>query len=129
MFSLTICFGPTGTLWTMLFKTEQNARQISDIIKEEMVTYKLQGKDGYGEFNDEFGQSFSLAFSAIHGMMLEDLEQSKLAHIERALHQARTQALGQTMVESDSTLKAARQRQGAAIIQPFPGPSNGGFRG
>ena len=56
---------------------------------------------------DDFGQRATIDIKSIHGFMLEDMEQSKLAHIERGLHQARTQARAQQMATADPVLKNA----------------------
>jgi len=51
--------------------------------------------------------------------MLEDMEKSKLAHIERGLHQARTQAKAQQAATQDPVLKSAAMMRGPAMIDPM----------
>ncbi len=128
MFSLTIVFGPGPMVWTLMYKTEESAREIKQTLRSNtnddhaMITY----------IADDFGQECELVTNEIKGWMLEDLEQSRLAHIERALHQARTQAKGAEIADSDPVLKQARHRSqgGMPMIQPVPGfGPNGGFRG
>jgi hypothetical protein len=123
MFSLTIAFGPSNTLWQLVFREAEKAN------------------DAYSKLNqaapsnqpvivvDDFGQSTSIMRNQIHGFMLEDMNLSKQAHIERALHQMRTQAEGQTIVENDSVLRAAAARRGGpSIISPMnPAMNGGGF--
>jgi hypothetical protein len=121
MFSLTIVFGPGPMVWTLMFKTEDTARK-------SLVDWSVNKTP----LLDDFGQECSINLDSIHGYMIEDLEQSRLAHIERALHQARTQAKGAELAEADPVLKQARHRAqgGIPMIQPMPagfGP-NGGFR-
>ena len=41
---------------------------------------------------DDFGQFVGVKGTEMRGIMLEDMELSKLAHIEQGLHRARTQA-------------------------------------
>ncbi len=119
MFTLTISFGPGPMVWTLMFKTEENLRESYSKWTSETIMLK-----------DDFGQECHLNPEECHGWMIEDLEQSKLAHIERALHQARTQAKGAELAEADVTLRAARARaQGQMpILQPMPGGfGNGRF--
>ena len=118
MFSLTIAFGPANITWTLMFRTEDSAVAAS---------VNMHDKSDRVSINDDFGQSLNVERNTIHGWMSEDMNLSKLAHIERALHQARTQAEGQTMAESDNTLRAARARQGSAILTPGI-PGNGMMR-
>jgi hypothetical protein len=126
MFSLTIVCGPGPMAWTLMFKEKTDAMNAMNAIGEH------NGK--FLETEDDFGQRVVIEKNQAHGFMLEDLEQSRLAHIERALHQARTQAKGAELAEADPVLKQARHRaQGGILpmIQPMPagfGP-NGGFRG
>lgn len=122
MFMLTISFGPGPMVWTLMFKTEDKARYCETLLATPNKT----------SFTDDFGQSVVINTNEIHGYMIEDLEQSKLAHIERALHQARTQAKGAELAEADVTLRTARARaQGQMpILQPMPGGfGNGRFPG
>jgi hypothetical protein len=113
MFSLTIVFGPGPMVWTLMFKTEEKAREeLAKIVDLPTISYA-----------DDFGQECLITRGSIHGMMIEDLEQSRLAHIERALHQARTQAKGAEIADNDPVLKQARHRAqgGMPMIQPVPG--------
>jgi hypothetical protein len=112
MFSLTIVFGPGPMVWTLMFKTEEAARHEQHYI-ETTTDLLLRTKD-------DFGQETTIAKELFHGMMLEDLDQSKFAHIERALHQARTKVTGDKIAESDPVLKEAQRRAqgGMPMIQP-----------
>lgn len=114
MFSLTIVFGPGPMVWTLMFKTEEAARK-ADYACDTFSTDTLH-------LLDDFGQNCSVVGTGIHGHMLEDLEQSRLAHIERALHQARTQAKGSELAEADPVLRHARLKAqgGLGMIQPVP---------
>jgi len=114
MYCLTICFGPAATTWALMFKTEEKAIQALQFINEHVD----------GNFTDDFGQTIALKTSELHGVMLEDLSLSKLAHIERALHQARMQAEGQKMAQTDPALMHAAR--GPNIISPMMG-GNGRF--
>lgn len=111
MFSLTISFGPASLAWTLMFNDEESARAAH------LAVTVPEGE--YFSIRDDFGQTADLKRASVHGVMLEDMEKSKLAHIERALHQARLQAKAQEMAENDSQLRAARARSGPAIIDPM----------
>jgi hypothetical protein len=127
MFSLTIVFGPGPMVWTLLFKTEEAAVAARNSLQEA----KESGENDF-ELVDDFGQECFVKSSETSGWMLENLEQSRLAHIERALHQARTQAKGAEVADNDPVLKQARHRAqgGMPMIQPMSSfRPNGGFPG
>lgn len=119
MHSLTIAFGPTGAMWAFLFRTKEAA----DVAHTAVRT--AQGCHGENiTVEDEFGQTATFASHAVHGSVLEDLERTKMAHVERALHQARLQAKAQQMAQGDATLKAAQMMSGPAMLSP----GGNGFR-
>jgi len=126
MFSLTIVFGPGPMVWTLMFKTEEAVISVADYIER-------NHDEGYNiTLKDDFGQIATVNTKQLHGFMREDLEQSRLAHIERALHQARTQAKGQEIADADPTLRQARMKAqgGMPMIQPMSSfRPNGGFPG
>lgn len=121
MHSLTIVFGPSPVPWVLLFKTKESAETARMRVNEtnDMLVA------------DDFGQEIHIRKESIHGIMLEDMEQSKLAHIEQGLHRARTQAKAQQMAAADPTLRTAQMMGGPAMLQPGfgGGPGNGAFRG
>ena len=122
MLSLTIVFGPGPVVWTLMFKTEEAASNAKN---------SLCSVEGLTHIADDFGQSCTLLTSQIHGWMLENLDESKHAHIERALHQARTKITADKLAEADPVIREAARRQqgGMPMIQPMhamPGP-NGRF--
>jgi len=123
MFSLTICFGPAGTMWQLMFRTQEAAAAAA-------TGYDSIVNAGTGRLilGDDFGQTLNMEAKDLHGCVLEDLSLSKAAHIERALHQARMQAEGQQQAETDAILRAARARSGPAIIDPM-GMPRGNFPG
>lgn len=118
MFSLTIVFGPSPVPWVLLFKSQESANAAFELAKNQRPLLLL---------TDDYGQGIALNSGSIHGAMLEDMEQSKLAHVEQGLHRARTQAKAQSMAQSDPVLKAAAMMGGAPMLQP--GFGNGAFRG
>jgi hypothetical protein len=115
MFSLTIVFGPGPMIWTLMFRERDRAMEIVTKHTSNKNVEVLAGVD-------DFGQEFCVKESQLHGFMLEDLEQSKLAHIERALHQARTKVKADEFARADPVLRSAAVQQGGAILQPaMPG--------
>lgn len=125
MFSLSISFGPIGTTWRLLYKTEEKAF--------EHFAFANSPKDKTVDFNgderirleDDFGQIASFKRDALHGIMLENLDQSKLGNIEMALHNAHVQAEGQSRAENDPALRS--RVRGPSVISPIGG--NGRFPG
>ena len=119
MFCLNIALGNTS--WRLLFKEEIMARDALD--KLEVSKTSLAPCD---RVSDDFGQEFS-GGAGIIGLMLEDLDQTKMAHVEMALHQARTQSLATKMAQTDQTLKADSMVRGPAIIAPMGGNGRAPF--
>ncbi len=117
MFCINVALGSTS--WRLLFRDDKKANAA---FKE--LTTPLDGA-AIIAINDEFGQTLFANRDAMHGVMFEDLDQTKLAHIEMALHQARTQNQAQKMAQADPMLRAgAHPNAGPAIINPM----GNGFR-
>lgn len=118
MHCITIKFNNEPSVWTLLYKGEESA----------MLAWKiLMAPAGLpaAMVADDFGQTAFVNFASIAGAMLEDLDKSMLAHIERGLHNARTQAKAQQIATNDPVLKtAAMTRGGPAMFSP---QGNGGF--
>lgn len=113
MHSLTICFGPTGTVWTLLFKEPERALEMHDALLDLTVEITT--------IADDFGQKISMRGELISAMLLEDLDISQMASIERGLHQARAQAKAQTRAMADPVIKESlrAQQQGPAVMSPM----------
>jgi len=118
MYSLTICFGPQGTIWNLLFKTKEKAHEAHKML--------LAPDMPILSFEDDFGQRITLTAGQIHGLLLEDLDMSQLGQIERGLHNARSQAKAQQRAMGDPIIKQSAMMQGPAVHSPFP---NGRFNG
>ncbi len=116
MHSLTINFGPTGTLWGLMFKSEESAQIAYDVL----TGTRGEPTDDYNKTTslirlvDDFGQKVVLERSAIHGYVLEDMDVSGMAHVERTHHQARLQRTASKLAESDASLRQV----GPAILNP-----------
>ena len=119
MFSLSVIFA-TQSL-RLLYQKEESARRDFDLVQAAMKrdkTTQFSAHDAI-ELTDDFGQKLQVKADSLHGQMFEDLERTKLANIEYALHGARTQAGAQRAAEADPTLRATRMGQGPAIISPM----------
>lgn len=118
MFSLTIALdGPV--LWSLMFKTKEAADKIWNQLNVPSVLPVV-------ELTDDFGHRAIVAFSRFAGAILEDMSLTRVAHIERALHEARTRAKMQQDAQADPVLRTAAmtQGQGPAILNPM---GNGPF--
>jgi hypothetical protein len=68
---------------------------------------------------DDFGQEFFGTPGSVTGFIVEDMEKSKLAHVEFALHQQRMQNLAQKMASADPSLRASSAMNGPGVLTPF----------
>ena len=109
MYSLSIAFGDVPTPWRLLFRSKERAETFRDMHKN------FPNGDVVGM--DDFGQEISVKGSSIHGLMLENLDESMLAYVEMMLHQAKCQAKAQTRANSDPVLTAGRR--GPAVLTPM----------
>jgi len=126
MFSMTIVFGASAVPWTLLFKTQEAFNEAVVSLKNP-ATFESQSFD----MTDDYGQHISIKRDSIQGVMFEDMTKSKLAHIERGLHQMRVQIEANNMGKADPAIgpylmQMARAQGAPSVISPF-GP-NGAFR-
>jgi hypothetical protein len=109
MYSLTICFGPAATSWAFMFKEKEKAeaayKQISEAIGLGRMT----------RIEDDFGQIGTLG--SVTGYLLEDLELTEQARIERSMVDARAQTKFNQRAKSDPTIVAAMR--GPSVISPM----------
>jgi hypothetical protein len=101
MYSLSVIVGPV--VWSFMFKTEEAAHKVVKqliIIKDNPTGRSRSG------FMDDFGQEACLEQNEIKGWMLEDLDQSKLAHIERALFNSLVHNEALKRAQSDPRFRA-----------------------
>ena len=123
MFSLSIALKDNPAVWMLLFKTKETADKAYTKLVPEVNTL-LHGQPGQrpvGLLEDDFGQH--VIVTEFSGAIMEDMEQSKLAHIERALHMARTKAKADQIASSDPALRTAAMTQSPAVFSPL----NGGY--
>jgi len=111
--SLSVIVGPA--IWTLMFKTEEKAQAAYETLRPQpsmagaFVPPEL-------EITDDFGQTIAARRDSIHGRLLEDLDVSKEAVIERMIHNAKVQAEAQAKASRDSSLRHAAH--GPAVLSP-----------
>lgn len=119
MFSLTIAVGNTS--WSLLYKNEEHALVGAQALKNATV-------NSFGamaaELTDDFGQTAYVTLPCA-GFLIESLDQSKKAHIERSLHQARTTIEAQNAWKNDPAARASMT--GPSVLTPGMMSRNGGF--
>lgn len=119
MFSISVLVANQSL--RMLYQKEENAQRDFNLIQAAMKRDKTTQFSAHDTIDlvDDFGQKLQVRADSLHGQMFEDLERTKLANIEYALHGARTQAGAQRAAESDPALRATRAVQGPSIISPM----------
>jgi hypothetical protein len=119
MFLISIAMGRSQPIvWTLMFRTEEKAVETFKLLHENMGGIAVA---------DDFGQTIFAERANILSMLLENVEQSKLAHVERGLHEQRIRAAIVTRMAADPTLRrGAGGGSGPAMLTPIPG---GGFPG
>lgn len=113
MFCLNIALG--SVVWRLLYKNEEKAIAAAN---ELGITWE-RNDNSMLALNDEFGQTIRLRTNSISGVMTENLDQSKMGHVELALHQARTQALATKSAQADPALRANALMNGPAMLTPM----------
>lgn len=118
MFSITLVVGNSSVPWTLLFKNEESFAVAETAVKT------VISDGGLFRITDDYGQTVQASDSLIQGVMFEDLDKSKLAHIAFALHRQRIQIDAQKAAEADPAIRQARMSQGPQVISPM---GNGGM--
>lgn len=110
MFSITVALADTQIVWTFMYKTKESAD----------VAWKPLPDTGSIIITDDFGQQAVIQPEHIAGSLMEDLDQSKMAHIERSLHVERVKVAAQRAAQADPVLKTAMMTRGngAAMFDP-----------
>ena len=111
MHSITVIVGPASLRF--LFRTKEKAESFKNF-KTDHPTQDLH-------IDDDFGQHGEFKALSIHGVLIEDMDQSKLAAVELMLHNARIQNSAQQRAQSDQGLV----RGGPRVLSPIPGNMNG----
>lgn len=110
MFCLNVALG--NTAWRLLYRDEEKARAAHNTL--------CSMPAGNFFIVDDFGQELGTKAESVHGFMLEDLGQTKLAHAELMLHGERIKILAQKMAQTDPGLRT-QPMNGPAIISPMSG--------
>lgn len=110
MFSITVALANTQIVWTFMYKTKESADAAWTGGHDPVTTDWL--------ISDDFGQRATIPRKS--PALLEDLDQSKMAHIERSLHVERVKVAAQRAAQSDPVLKTAMMTRGngAAVFDP-----------
>lgn len=108
MFSITVALARTQIVWTFMYKTKESADQAWMPVTPDpdINTWIL---------SDDFGQQASIPRANIAGALFEDLDQSKMAHIERSLHVERVKVAAQRATQADPMLKTAMMTRGNGL--------------
>lgn len=109
MHSITVLVGPASLRF--MFKSKER----TDALRNFRTDHPTQDLI----IDDDFGQHAELKAMSIHGIIIEDMDQSKLAGVELMLHNARTQASAQQRAQSDTQLR--QTNRGPAVHTPFSG--------
>ena len=112
MFSITVALANTQIVWTFMYKTKESA---------DAAWHKRFNTGSFFTFSDDFGQSAQIPTESYGGALVEDLDQSKQAHIERSLHVERVKVQANRAAQSDPVLKTemmARNGHTPAMFNP-----------
>lgn len=102
MYVLSVVFGSASV--GFMFRTKEAAEKCLLAPTDDMINIV-----------DDFGSIAQIKPSAIHGWILEDLDQSKVARAEQMVHQNRCQNLAAKIATSDLSLRTMRS---PAVITP-----------
>lgn len=109
MFTLSIAVGRAQPMvWTLMFRTQKAADEAVTTLRDSVGTVSL---------TDEFGQTFDGTKADIVGSLFEDLEQSRLAHVERTLQVELVKAATITRMRSNPAFSSLASA-GPAMLQP-----------
>ena len=111
--SVSVIVGPTSIRF--LFKTKEKAEALKNF-KTDHPTQDLH-------IDDDFGSHAEIKALSIHGIIIEDLDVSKLAAVEIMLHDARIRTTAQHRAQSDTQLRAAAR--GPSVLTPMGGMNGG----
>jgi hypothetical protein len=111
MYSLTICFGPAATSWAFMFKEKENAQAHFSSAMSAM------SDAASWRIIDDFGQEAFFEQFATYSALLEDLDLTEQARIERSMVDARAQTKFNVRAKSDPTIQAAMR--GPSVISPM----------
>lgn len=109
MHSVTVVLGPAS--WRFLFKSKEAAMKHANFRTDHPTQDMI--------ITDDFGQHAEIRSTSIHGIMIENLDETKLVAVEMMLHDARIRATAQHRAQSDTQLRQATR--GPAVLSPMGG--------
>lgn len=119
MHCLSIVFNAgSPVMWKLLFREKENAESALNHLLLVFNQQDVSSADRIG-LVDDFGQTVNIKAASLDGCMLEDLDQSKLAHIEMSLHEAKTRAKAQKQAQTDPELRTSQMMQGMPVLSPM----------
>lgn len=122
MFSLTIVFGPVPC--SLLYSDEEHFKAAIAACSASAKTTSFEGDDL--KLEDDFGQGVCIKRASIHGFSYEDMNKTKIARIERGLHDMRVQIEANDRGRTDPKISnAMRAAAGPGVLSPA---FNGAFR-
>jgi len=118
MFAVNVIIG--SVCIPFMFRQEETARAAASQLTHDPT--QAFGMTRWISLVDDFGHELAVESKSISGFILEDMDKTKLAHVERALHQERTQRLVQKTAEADPGLRmsSSKLQNGPGILTPFP---------
>lgn len=116
MFSVSVIFGSTS--WILMFREREKA----EAAVRNLFTAKPTGfgTETPAAVTDDFQQSVYCS-GVPSAVMLEDMDASRLVHVEHGMRHVHVQADIRTRAETDARLRMARP--GPAIMSPMMGPN------
>lgn len=109
MYSLSIAIGMMS--WRMLYQDEARAKEAYEKLKDTTVPTI--------EIADDYGQIGTFKPMACPALMLEDMDKSKMAEVDMALHRQKVQMLAQKMAAADPAIRAAQMGAGLSQLTPM----------
>lgn len=106
MYALTVVFGPASI--ALLYRSEEKATEALSMLRSQENNFEIV---------DDFGQTIYVNRASLHGFILENWQESKMAQVEQMLHRGRVQIVANNMAASDPSFN--QRPAGPAIISPM----------
>lgn len=119
MHCLSIVFDAGApVMWKLVFRDGEAAEKAAAHISEARAGWYGAHPAPVVQLTDDFGQRVTIDCGNFTACMLENLEESKLAHIEMSLHEARVRSKANQMAQADPGIRQAAIMQGPAVLSP-----------
>lgn len=114
MFTLSVVFGNASV--GFMFKTQEAAENAAaTLVGDPAMGVHVQKRI---PIEDDFGQHGVFNAESIHGVIVEDMERTKVARSEQMVHQMKCQMLARKLSSADPAL---RMMNSPAMIDPMGG--------